>query len=251
LTTLLRELTARDGVDRVDAVCLGTAGSGSAAADAALRETVSAAVTADAVVVVNDAELLLPAAGHDDGVAVVSGTGMKIFGRYGTRRAMAGGWGYLLGDEGSGYWIVREALRVVLDRVDSGAGVGELGSRLFEVLGIDNAEDLIERFHADPAPGGWAGHVPLVLAADDPARDELIRSAAAHLARRVRQVLRRLDGADDLPVVCAGGVLTGSPALVDALTTDLHKSHPRLHVETLHDEPVAGAVRRALQACDD
>ncbi len=247
LRSLLGRLTERRGIRQVDAVCLGTAGSGSAAAAAALREAVRTVVATPSVTVVNDAELLLPAAGHDDGVAVVSGTGMKIFGKLGPQRATAGGWGFLLGDEGSGYWIVREALRVVLDRVDSGAPIGELGAHLYEALQVENPEQLIEKFHATPAPGEWARHVPLVLSTDDPAHEPLLNGAAEHLARRTRQVLTLLAPTDDLPVVYAGGVLTGSVALADALTTALHRTHPGLHAETLSEPPVAGAVRLALQ----
>ncbi len=248
LSSLLAHLTERAGVRQVDAVCLGTAGSGSAAAAAALRGAVQAAVSTPRVTIVNDAELLLPAAGYDDGVAVVSGTGMKIFGKLGAHRATAGGWGFLLGDEGSGYWIVREAVRTVLGRVDTGAPIGALGTRLYEVLQIENAEQLIERFHSAPAPGDWARHVPLVLGAGDPAGAALLNEAAEQLARRTRQVLTRLGPTGALPVVYAGGVLTGSPALADALTTALHRTHPGLHAITLSEPPVAGAVRLAQQA---
>ena len=248
LRSLLAQLTERAGVRQVDAVCLGTAGSGSAAAAGALRGAVRAAVSTPSVTIVNDAELLLPAAGYDDGVAVVSGTGMKIVGKLGSHRATAGGWGFLLGDEGSGYWIVREALRVVLDRVDTAASIGELGTRLYEVLQIENAEQLIEQFHSAPAPAEWARHVPLVLSVDDPARATLLTEAAEQLARRTRQVLTRLGPTGDLPVVYAGGVLTGSTELADALTSALHRTHPDLQAITLSAPPVAGAVRLAQQA---
>ena len=98
----------------------------------------------------------------------MAGTGAKAGGSWAGRRAVSGGWGYLLGDEGGGYWIVREAVREILRRGDAGEDVGQVGRELLEAVGCDSAEELIERFHAAPAPGGWAAQAPLVLATSDP-----------------------------------------------------------------------------------
>src|SRR5579875_1511307 len=70
LRALLRELAA----GTVDAVCLGTAGSGSGDAERELVRAVREVVAAPSVRVVNDAELLLPAAGFTEGAALVAGT---------------------------------------------------------------------------------------------------------------------------------------------------------------------------------
>lgn len=77
---------AQVGVDAVDAVCLGTAGSGSADMDRFLRSAVQATISAPVLLVVNDAELVLPATGHDEGVA---GTGAKAVGSLAGPRAVS------------------------------------------------------------------------------------------------------------------------------------------------------------------
>jgi N-acetylglucosamine kinase-like BadF-type ATPase len=247
LQALLRGLVAGAGDAAVDAVCLGTAGSGSADMEAFLRSAVDEVVGDPAVTVVNDAELVLPAAGLDDGVAVVSGTGVKAVGRSGGRRAAAGGWGYLLGDEGSGYWLVREAVRRVLRRDDAGEDVGPLGVAVLAAAGCREPAGLIDRFHADPAPGVWAAHVPEVLGAPDPAVGEIVRAAGEHLAGWAVEVLRLLDAPPQTPVVLSGGVLTGSAAVADAVRGALVGSRPSAPVQVLDRPPVEGAVRLAVR----
>lgn len=248
LQALLRQLVAGHEGAAVDAVCLGTAGSGSAEMDAFLRSAVTEVLGTPDVTVVNDAELVLPAAGLEDGVAVVSGTGVKAVGRLGARRAAVGGWGYLLGDEGSGYWLVREALRRVLRRVDAGEDLGPLGAAVLAAAGCREPVRLIDRFHADPAPGVWAAHVPDVLTAPDPAVAEIVRAAGQHLAGWAVEVLRQLDAPPRTPVVLSGGVLTGSAAVADAVRTALAGPRPDAPVRVLDRPPVAGAVRLAVEA---
>ena len=65
--------------------------------------------------IVHDTQLILAAADVQDGIALISGTGSVAWGRTPDgRTARAGGWGYLLGDEGSGYWVGRQAVRHAL-----------------------------------------------------------------------------------------------------------------------------------------
>ena len=71
------------------------------------------------------------ALGGEDGINVVAGTGSMAYGEYGGRAARAGGWGELFSDEGSGYWVAREALQLFSRMSDGRAPRG----RLYEKLG--------------------------------------------------------------------------------------------------------------------
>ncbi len=102
-----------------DVVCAGAAGSGAAPARAWLERTLGDLTGAPRVSVVDDVELVLPAAGYAMGIAVVCGTGSIVHGRGPTGSARAGGWGWLLGDEGGGYALVRDGLRTLLARRDA------------------------------------------------------------------------------------------------------------------------------------
>ena len=133
------------------------------------------------VIVVNDAMLVLPAAGLDEGVAVICGTGSIAVGAWPGRQARSGGFGYLLGDEGSGYWITRAAVRALLDRRDRGVPLGALGETLLAAAGASHIDELQRMFYDFPHPRRWAGHAPLVLDADDPAARSITVEAAQAL----------------------------------------------------------------------
>src|SRR5580698_5938147 len=77
--------------------------------------------TGTRVLVVNDSELMVPAAGYFEGIGVVAGTGSIAVARARDGRMLtAGGWGWVLGDEGSAPALVREAARAVRRALDRG-----------------------------------------------------------------------------------------------------------------------------------
>src|SRR5688572_31330836 len=102
------------------AICLGIAGVDREADAVAVRGIMRRIGFKARTLVVNDALIALVAgAGEQPGVVVVAGTGSIAYGRDGGgRAARSGGWGYLLGDEGGGFWIGRAALMAVVRAFD-------------------------------------------------------------------------------------------------------------------------------------
>jgi len=132
----------------LDAVCVGAAGAITATDTRdLLAARLAPLTTSGRVVVVDDASLILPAAGLTDGIAVIGGTGSIAVGSWDGAVARAGGWGYLLGDEGSGYWIVRAAIRALLARLESGRPEGTLGACLLAAAGADDLTQLRAAFY--------------------------------------------------------------------------------------------------------
>jgi glucosamine kinase len=198
------------------------------------------------VLVVDDASLVLPAACLAEGVAVICGTGSIATATWRGREAWAGGWGYLLGDEGSGYWIVRAAIRALLGRRTSGLAPGELGACLLGAAGAPDLDALRGEFYRRPEPGNWARHAPVILDCSDPEVAGLVRQAAVALADLAACVAGRLEAAG-APVVLAGGLMSNerlSAATVAAVSAAL----PGSPVRVLREPPVAGAVRLAEAA---
>ena len=174
----------------------------------------------------------------------------------------AGGWGHLLGDEGSGYWIGREAVRRVL-RLSQQPGAAAAASNgatspvhhegaaltraVLEHAGVAAPADLIGAFHDRPDRTHWAGlarPVCELATSGDAAASDLVATAVDHLAELVLTVARAVD--EPLPVVVGGG-LTGS-VVGTRLAGRLRRQE--LAVTLLDREPVLGAPLLARSVRD-
>jgi len=180
------------------------------AAVAELQSQISRRVDAR-VAVADDAEIArLGAFNGRPGIVVVAGTGSIALGCDGRgRRARAGGHGYLLGDEGGGYWLGREALRAALRSRERSGPKTRLETVLPEGLGGD-LDRLLREVYAAPADRtGLARLVPIVVAAaqDDEVAQALLGEATDHLVALARVLERRLG---PLPIAPVGGVFGAS-----------------------------------------
>ncbi len=232
----------------LDAVCIGSAGSGAPDAVAFFVGLLSPLTAAGRVVVVNDARLVLAAADVADGIACVAGTGSIAVGLVGGREERAGGWGYLLGDEGSGYWVVREAVRELARRQDAGTPLGALGETLLTAATCPDMTSLVQRWHDRPSPEAWAAMAPFILDCGEPFGPAVARRAAVALAKLVSEVHSRLGSPVALPVVLSGGLLTGHRAIAARARRRIMSSWPGARVMLAREPPVAGAVKLALAA---
>ena len=246
LTDLLGQLPELTG--SLDAVCAGAAGLRTAKETRGFLESRLAPLTVSGrVVVVDDVSLILPAAGVSDGIAVISGTGSIAVGSWQGRREWAGGWGYLLGDEGSGYWIVRSGIRALLARRARDLPTGELGACLLDAAGSHDLDALRAAFYRQPEPRHWARHAPAILDSADPEALRITEDAAQALSDLAVQAAGRLGAADGIPVILAGG-LFAHERLLAATVAAIAVALPASRVRALSEPPVAGAVRLAAAA---
>ncbi len=237
----LSELLGQLGPVRPAACCAGAAGAEVPEARARLEAVLARLLPGTPVKVVHDARLVLAAAGLDHGIALVAGTGSVAYGRSASgKEARAGGWGWLLGDDGSGAWIVREAAREVLRRADAEEPLGPLGVCLLAAGGVVDSVELTGKLHRLREPRRWASLAGAVFAAaaTDPAAGALVDRAGASLAGLVG-VVRNQIGVDG-PVILAGGLVLNEPLLEAAVRQRL--AGPLIRLE---EPPVAGAIRLA------
>lgn len=247
----LGELPLEENGVCLDAACVGAAGviGASSEATSMFTKRLEALTSGRRVAVLPDVYLVLPAAGLDRGVALICGTGSAAFGSDGNQSVRTGGWGYLLGDEASGYWLVRQALRTLLRRDDRGQTLGALGTALLEATGAATPDELRDRFYRDPWPGRWAAFATVVLASADPAAGAILDEAARELDGLLGGVLERLGNPQGLPVVLAGG-LTSDGRFCEVVASHLSSTRPGSAVSVLHEPPVAGAVHLAVRAAE-
>jgi len=198
---------------------------------------------------VNDAALLVPAAGLRAGIGLISGTGAIGVGTSAAGDLLiTGGWGWVIGDEAGAAGIVREATRAALRAHDDGFPDDGLLSSLCSAFQVGDAERLARAVNDLPTMDNWGPAAPAVFAAADSGSalaSTVVENAARHLARLVDQLVRR--GAAGSDVVAAGSVIVGQPRLYGALARLVAERHPSLTTHLLTDPPVAGAVALARE----
>jgi N-acetylglucosamine kinase-like BadF-type ATPase len=182
------------------------------------------------------------------GILILAGTGSMAWARdLGGASYRTGGWGEVIGDEGSGYWIGNRVLGAVGKAIDGRAEATGLVAGVFAALGLASGDRMDQLL-------GWASRLdeprkqiaalaPIALAlaeTGDPAANAIVDAAAAELALHIRTLERQL-GAPALAWSFAGG-LFASPALRRAVTAQVGRppALPRL-------PPVGGALLAAAQ----
>jgi N-acetylglucosamine kinase-like BadF-type ATPase len=153
------------------------------------------------------------------GVVVIAGTGSMASGWNGESSARAGGHGFLLGDEGSAYWIGRAAVRAALRWEDGMGGSKIIHRAVIQAAGQgpegpESLDALIGEVCTHPAERGrLTALAPVVtaLAAEDPEARTIALRAAEHLAALAEAIRRRLG---PLPVAGAGRVFS-APVIWD------------------------------------
>ena len=204
------------------------------------------------VSVVHDAHIALVAGAADGiGIVVASGTGSIAHGvdPSGTA-ARSGGWGYLLGDEGSAFWLGHAALRLGIRSADGRDRHTSLYRKICEQLELSSAADLVAWFYDQDESrhrvARLAGLVEEAAAEGDGAASDLLDHAASHLARAAESVHRQLSFEAGFPVVLSGGAFKACPSLAARTQRSIGLEGAR--VTQLEREPAEGAVRLALQS---
>lgn len=212
---------------------------------------------ADRPHILSDAETAFASAtGAADGTVLVAGTG-SIAARIRQRQrvAVAGGYGWLLGDEGSAFWIGREAVRTTLDALTGEGSLGALAHAVLEQARLDPpvspdpreglrvAHQLITVVNRAP-PIELATFAPLV-SANDTAGDSVAAKIDARAARLLAETTMRVRAdAEATPVVLVGSVLGAASPVGARVRAELDG----LEVHTSKDGMVGAAWLAALRA---
>jgi N-acetylglucosamine kinase-like BadF-type ATPase len=237
------------------AICLGIAGVDRPQDATVVRGVMSRIGYKARILIVNDALIALQAGiGAAAGIVIVAGTGSIAYGcdRHG-HAARAGGWGYVLGDEGSGYWIGRLALRAIVREVDGRGQPTSLTRRVLAHFGVARPEELLQTVYRDdfkPATvAALATHVQLALEEGDAIATAILDRGAKELVAAAASVTSQLKlTGDDFAFVLAGGMFKAVPWLRQEVMRLLPAIAPRSRALLLEAEPALGAIRLALAA---
>ncbi|MBC6935521.1 MAG: hypothetical protein DWB42_06740 [Chloroflexi bacterium] len=234
--------------EQIGAVGIGVAGADAAHSGDWLRETVRDVLPDAAVAASSDHEIALAGAfGERRGILVLAGTGSLACGANAAGDYVrVGGWGYLLGDEGSGFWLGLEGLRAVARAADGRSRKTGLTAALLERLGLADAGVLAAWLYwadtpRNPEIAALAGVVLEQAALGETAAQTIVEQAARDLALAARAVQRRLN-MEPLPLAFAGGLLTAPNSLSSRLCELLGLAD----IPVPRHPPVVGAAILAL-----
>ena len=252
LRTMLAEVAATAGVQLsgVTRTCIGIAGY-TIEAVRSWAEREIASVAGGTLLLSGDEEIAFEGAFRGGpGILVVAGTGNNVMGRaadgaiYG-----AGGWGPVLGDEGSGFWIAQEALRAGFWARDRGIATTLL-TAIGEFWKLKTIGEIVEMANARPGPD-FPALAPVVVQCAE-AGDELatavLKRAGAELAELVALVALKMEDSgpqSSIGVAYTGSVLEHIALVRSAMVAALQKAAPHIHVMEGAVDALEGALWRA------
>ncbi|MFB3776500.1 MAG: N-acetylglucosamine kinase [Bryobacteraceae bacterium] len=217
------------------------------------RALVEEVIDADTLLVTTDAWIALTGAtGGKPGIITLAGTGSISLGRDAAgKSARAGGWGYVFGDEGGAFDMVRQALRAWLRWEEGWGAPTALRRKLMEATGATSANELLHRFYTKDFPrdriATYATLVDEAVLEGDTVARQIVTNAAHQLATITSAVRDQLFGpGEPVMVSYAGG------AFRNTLLGDLFRAQVQMDVDCrcvppLH-KPAVGALIEAWRA---
>jgi N-acetylmuramic acid 6-phosphate etherase len=230
------------------AVCLGLAGVGRPEDQVLFQAWAAQQWPGARVTVASDAELVL-ASGTPQGwgLALICGTGSIAYARdQAGRAARAGGWGYLLGDEGSGYAIGLAALRAVARAADGRDPPTALTGAILAGWSLGAPPDLIRGVYREGRSNAEVAALAVLVedaaANGDATAQQIIEGACRELTLMLGAAAGQLEMRGPLPCALAGGLIVNRPALARGVCTMAAVLGLALDPVACVAEPALGAI---------
>jgi Predicted N-acetylglucosamine kinase len=205
-------MAQKDYPGEISALCLGLAGAGRKEDIELFEHWVVDKFPKTAVKVVSDAEILLMAdAQSGPALVLICGTGSIVYGRTTSGELIrAGGWGYLFGDEGSGYAIGVAALREVMRAYDGRGAETLLSALVLKHYGLHTPSELVRTIYGSESPrsliAALSDLVEQAARQGDSVAIAILEESSRELARAIAAVYPKL-GAPTVPLIVTGGTI--------------------------------------------
>lgn len=254
LAALLAETSRQSGVDlqRITASCIGTAGVRLPQTDGWMRQILSSCASG-AIVVCGDEEIALDAAFPGGaGVLAMAGTGSNTLGRTSTGQLLTvGGWGPVLGDQASGYWIGHQALRSAFRARDFGERTRIL-DRVIEFWKAPSLEEIVNIAHSSPDFSQLSPIVVDCAQEGDAVALEVLERGGRLLGEDAAEAfrhIRRVEPEQPMPGVAFTGSILEKVAFVrESMIDTIRRALPAVQILPEAVDPVAGALWQARHA---
>lgn len=233
------------GVSDFASVCIGMSALSDKADEQTARKFTDGIITAEKVIMTSDIEIALNACGCDGARAVlICGTGSMAAAVNADGEIIhAGGWGYLLGDEGSGYCVALNAIKKILRCIDEKKS--DILIDLFKkFFGVESDDDILEKFYNPPIQrdelAAFCKCVFEAMRGGSGIAEDVIKKEAAEAVSLSESILSKLP--ENSPLYLFGGLFENNPEYVEFLNAGLGRT-----AELLPYTPVIGAVLDAVR----
>ena len=245
--------------------CLSLAGAGRIEEQNRVRAWAEVRQLAKQTIVIDDVEPVRLAAMYEqdlmpnsDGtdweqsVTLVVGTGSIACGRIGEHRsARVGGWGYLLGDEGSGFSIGLAGLRAVCQSHDRGDSATAFQESILRQLGLSSPTELVGFIYKNSLPRtqiAALSEIVLTYSEKDPLAGQILTDSVEAMVQLVTNTLRRLDLThSSYALAMSGGILSNYNNIVNRLLKELEQRQLAPKAHQVVREPIHGPLVLAAQ----
>ena len=187
-----------------------------------------------------------------EGAVLIVGTGCSCYGRRADGRNHRTGWGYLLDDLGSGYYLGLQAMIALTREADGRGKPTSLSAAVRSELGFEHADDIMRiLYHENPNVTRIASLAPLVLNAADHGDEvalTILQQGAYELSLNVKTVADRLEfTASPFPVTIVGGLGEAAGIYRRLVCDAIMREIPHCEVVEPKLPPVLGAVLLAME----
>jgi N-acetylglucosamine kinase-like BadF-type ATPase len=228
---------------------LAVAGTDTASVTRKVREA-----RADWIVVNDVVGAWATATGGGPGVAAIAGTGSNVFGvGPGERSWRTGGWGHLLGDEGSGYWLGIESIRAALRDRDASGPPTALGQAACEFFGQATVEAVASLVYSKPLTKGeiaaFAIETAKLAEQGDQIAGELYERGAGELGGQIAAVIEQTGLRGRFPIGLIGSAYKAGEVFLGPLRRRIAEAAPEASISSVEMAPVGGSLLLAAKAC--
>ena len=240
------------------AICLGSAGISGKGSKERLNEILFELTNCKSINVVGDMETPLAAeVGSGMGVLIIAGTGAVAFGQDGMgNTARSSGWGHIIGDEGSSYWVAVQGLKAAMKGYD-GRGIQTILTNLMaDAINVSPNNEIVAEIYKNYSEKSKMASLSNVVneAAElgDTAAYAILNEAADELLRSIDSVAKRLSIEEKhFPIIISGGLLLNSRILKKLFIEKTYSKFPNAKVKQSSKDPAWGAVELAFELLEN
>lgn len=239
-------------VYKFDAICFGGAGIDTQEAKNKAEKLLREILVADKFLIINDTQLVLPSCSDKNyGIAVISGTGSNFYGKNKQgKEAYVGGLGSLLTDEGSGYWIGREALRAVVMGYDGRGPATVLNSLILKKFSAKTVRELVNVVYSDDFIKTDVADISILVdeayKKKDKVAEKIFEQAVRDIVLSINTLVKKLGmQEEEFDIVAVGGVFRSNFPFRQKIQEALIAKKAKFMI--CDKEPVEGAIKLALR----